>query len=317
PFSANELASYVDHRTTGLADLSQDWINRSAGILWDTTAGNISKSTMEKLRQRTLNTYKSSWSHGKILSFAKAFLRYLTTTRLDTRYLAFALFLEMPKAVKVRKAVTSRIITLADIENVLAYIRRAAQTGAISEQRMLQYSAFVIFGAYTGQRSNATIRKLTVGQFREALQQEKPCIRIEASQDKIRFEHFVPLHDRVIDAVHPLLDGRDDDECMFEYASFLPWIKRQKIQMSRFRGHFVLGDLRKFAEQCGDLIGWDQSNRAYIMTHGVSGIDWKHYKHPPPEHVYNVSMKLKADLKGRTTPIKVHLCQVIQKSRWQ
>ncbi|MGZ4934302.1 MAG: hypothetical protein ACXV49_07365, partial [Halobacteriota archaeon] len=46
PFSANELASYVDHRTTGLADLSQDWINRSAGILWDTTAGNISKSTM-------------------------------------------------------------------------------------------------------------------------------------------------------------------------------------------------------------------------------------------------------------------------------
>jgi hypothetical protein len=63
-------------------------------------------------------------------------------------------------------------------------------------------------------------------------------------------------------------------------------MKRQKIPMSQFKGHFVLGDLRKFCEQGGDAIGWDQSNRAYIMTHGVSGIDWKHDKHPLPEHVY-------------------------------
>ncbi|MGA7075980.1 MAG: hypothetical protein WBZ42_05475 [Halobacteriota archaeon] len=27
------------------------------------------------------------------------------------------------------------------------------------------------------------------------------------------------------------------------------------------------------------------------MTHGVSGIDWKHYKHPLPEHVYDVYIK--------------------------
>jgi hypothetical protein len=31
------------------------------------------------------------------------------------------------------------------------------------------------------------------------------------------------------------------------------------------------------------------------MTLGVSGIDWKHYKHPLPEHVYGVYMK---DWKG-------------------
>jgi hypothetical protein len=61
--------------------------------------------------------------------------------------------------------------------------------------------------------------------------------------------------------------------------------------MSRFHGHFVLGDLRKFVEQHGDAIGWDQSNRAYIMTHGVSGIDWKHYKQPLPEHVYDVYLQ--------------------------
>jgi hypothetical protein len=29
----------------------------------------------------------------------------------------------------------------------------------------------------------------------------------------------------------------------------------------------------------------DNVKRAYILTHGVSGIDWKHYKHPLPENV--------------------------------
>jgi hypothetical protein len=44
----------------------------------------------------------------------------------------------------------------------------------------------------------------------------------------------------------------------------------------------------KVQRQHGDIILWDQSNRAYIMTHGVSGIDWKHYEHPLPENVFDV-----------------------------
>jgi len=75
------------------------------------------------------------------------------------------------------------------------------------------------------------------------------------------------------------------------------WVKRQKIPMSRFQGHFVLGDLRKLCEQHGDTIGWNQSNRAYILTHGVSGIDWTHYKHPLPENVYDIYMRYWADVR--------------------
>ncbi|MGZ4864657.1 MAG: hypothetical protein ACXV39_08510 [Halobacteriota archaeon] len=60
--------------------------------------------------------------------------------------------------------------------------------------------------------------------------------------------------------------------------------------------HFRLGDLRKFTEQYGDIISWDQSNRAYILTHGVSGADWSHYKHPLPEHVYVRYMKSWGDV---------------------
>lgn len=96
--------------------------------------------------------------------------------------------------------------------------------------------------------------------------------------------------------MRPLLEGRHDSEKAFEYISFLMWVKRQKIHMSRFRGHFLLGDLRKFAEQYGDVIGWEHSNRAYILSHGVSGVDWTHYKHPLPEQVYDAYMKYWADV---------------------
>jgi hypothetical protein len=95
----------------------------------------------------------------------------------------------------------------------------------------------------------------------------------------------------------PLLDGKDEDSPIFDYNSLAMWVKRQKISLSRAATHFVLGNLRKFTEQYGDIIQWDQSNRAYIMTHGVSGIDWKHYKHPLPENVYDVYMQFWKDVK--------------------
>ncbi len=62
-------------------------------------------------------------------------------------------------------------------------------------------------------------------------------------------------------------------------------------------GVFQPSDLRKSSEQHGDFIGWDQSNRAYILTHGVSGVNWTHYKHPLPEHVYNGYMQYLKDVR--------------------
>jgi hypothetical protein len=61
----------------------------------------------------------------------------------------------------------------------------------------------------------------------------------------------------------------------------------------------VNGALRKFAEQYGDIIRWEQFNRAYILTHSVSGVDWRFYKHPLPEHVYDVYMQCWADVLQR------------------
>ncbi|MGB9371906.1 MAG: hypothetical protein WCB79_08265 [Halobacteriota archaeon] len=137
----------------------------------------------------------------------------------------------------------------------------------------------------------ATIARLTVDQFRKALELDKPVPLVSAEQDKIRMEHYVLLHPIVVSALSPLLDIKKDEERLFEYNSFQMWVKRQQIPTSRFNGHFVLGDLRKFAEQQGDVIGWERSNRACVLMHGVSGVDWMHCKHLPPEHVYDVYMK--------------------------
>jgi hypothetical protein len=149
----------------------------------------------------------------------------------------------MPKVVKARKRVTNRIITKKDVETVLSHIKTTKTKGHINRERALNYTAFVLFGAYTGQQSLATMSKLTVGQFREALQSKKPVLHIKSSQDKIRMEHYVPLHPRVIDVVRPFVETRSDDDLMFEYEGFIQWMKRQKIPLSRISGHFVLGDL--------------------------------------------------------------------------
>ena len=34
-----------------------------------------------------------------------------------------------------------------------------------------------------------------------------------------------------------------------------------------------------------------QSNKNYVLTHGVSGVDWRFYKHPLPASVYDVYLK--------------------------
>jgi hypothetical protein len=264
--------------------------------VWNCTNGLIKKETVDQLRLFVLNKYQSEWSHNKVLSFAKAFLKFLTKSRLDHRFQAYEVFLERPRKVKTRNNVTSRIVTKDDIENILSHITNAEKDGLISSIRAKHYTAFILFDAFTGQDSVSTVSKLTVGQFREAIQSDKPCVEVKSSQDKIKMQHYVPLHPQVIQAIQPLLDERDDDASIFEYNSLAPWVKRQQIPLSRMRGNFVLGDLRKFAEQYGDIIQRDQSNRAYIMTHGVSGIDWKHYKHPLPEHVYEAYMQYWSDV---------------------
>jgi hypothetical protein len=291
-YSHEELKSYTTFRITGVSAATVPWINKASQTFWNTTEGEISKASLETLRGYVLTKYTDICAKRKVLNFAKSFLRYLTKTRLDTRYKEFDLFLEMSKEVKESKRITQRIVMTEDIKTVLAAIKEGLENREFTTRQCQNYKALVLFGAYTGQRPIATIRKLTVGQFRAALRRDPPVLDVLPQQDKIRMQHYVPLHPCVVDTVKPLLDGRNrkDHTSIFAHEYFDKWTRRKKIPLVH-DGHFVCGDLRKFAEQLGDVISWEQSNRSYILTHGVSGIEWSHYRHSLPENVYDIYMK--------------------------
>jgi len=73
-----------------------------------------------------------------------------------------------------------------------------------------------------------------------------------------------------------------------------------EVPLLHSKAHFVPGDLRKFCEQMGDILQWDQSNKNYVLTHGVSGVDWRSYKHPLPASVYDIYMKYWAGVSFKT-----------------
>ena len=177
-FSKSELTSYTDRREVGLSRKTTNWLRKAAQILWTCTKGEISKTTVDVLRQYVLRKYVDVYAKRKVINFTRAFFRYLARTRFDTRYQAFELFLEMPKTLQERKHVTSRIVTKHDIEDILAAIEQAAEKEEIDECHRLNYRAIVLFGAFSGQRPLATLALLTVGQFKRTLGQHKPVLDI-------------------------------------------------------------------------------------------------------------------------------------------
>jgi len=154
-------------------------------------------------------------------------------------------------------------------------------------------------------RTDSTMSKLTVGQFRTALSEEKPVLHVLAEQEKNTVEHYVPLHPSVVGAISEVLDNdfkeKDDAKLFFMSNSFQNCIERQKIPLTRVRdpskARMWLSDFRKFAEQFEDTSGWDSTNRKYVLAHGMTGVDWEHYKHPLAEDVYDSYMQDWRDIK--------------------
>ena len=109
----------------------------------------------------------------------------------------------------------------------------------------------------------------------------------------------MPVHPVVLRAINEVLthdfEENDDAKPFFMFNQFEKWLEGQKIPLPRVsdpnKAHLWLSDFRKFAEQFGDIIGWDATNRKYMLAHGMTGVDWEHYKHPLPESIYDVYMK--------------------------
>lgn len=202
-FTRAELDAYIAYRSEGMAKKSKDWISRSSEALWESTRGEFSHQTVTGLRTFVLDKYQSRDSHSKVLSFAVGFLNFLAQTKIDPRYLSFRLFLERPKTIKVRKALTERIVTREDIETAFQRIAAKEEKGT-DPSKIRNYRAFTLLASYTGLRPS-TIQRLTVGQFKAALNEERPVLHVLAEHEKNRVEHYVPLHPSVVSAISEAL----------------------------------------------------------------------------------------------------------------
>jgi hypothetical protein len=139
--------------------------------------------------------------------------------------------------------------------------------------------------------SHRPIARLTVGQFKKALKLEKLVVAILPEQDKVRMQHYTPLHPQVVEAVLPVTEGRGDYKLVFDQLSFQQWLRHNEVRLLHSSARIANGDLRKFCEQQGDILQWDQSNKNYILRFGVSGVDWRFCKQPLPASVYDIYMK--------------------------
>jgi hypothetical protein len=90
-FSRSELLDYTNLRKAGLTQKTVIWLKKAADILWSCTKGEISRIMANELRNYILVKYSDIYAKRKVINFSKAFFRYLSKTRFDTRYQAFEL----------------------------------------------------------------------------------------------------------------------------------------------------------------------------------------------------------------------------------
>ncbi|WP_292346439.1 MULTISPECIES: hypothetical protein [unclassified Methanoregula] len=131
-----------------------------------------------------------------------------------------------------------------------------------------------------------TTERFTVGQFKQALSQNPLVLKVLASQDKIRMEHLVPLHPELVPYLKRVIEKKKDEERVFNLNSLQMWFKRNPQSMIHTKGKLNAMDLRKFFEQKSDELGFADANKNFIMSHGVSSINWTSYKQFLPENVY-------------------------------
>ena len=145
--------------------------------------------------------------------------------------------------------VTSRIVTKEDVENVLLAIRKAYEDEEIDQQHYLNYRVRAVRRIYRAEapiNDSAIVGSASL-EMRSVRKSRGPDIL--PNQDKIRMQHYCPLHQQVVEGVTPLLEGRLDNELMFKQLSFERWLRQQKVPLMHCSPVFLPGDLRKVCEQ--------------------------------------------------------------------
>jgi len=282
-FSHDELNSFVKYRSRGITRNSVNIIKKVGSEIWSTLNGVINTKNLEKLSDFFIAKCKSVSALEKCFNYTRAFFNYLYKLTMNPKILSYHSIFERPKNRQPIKLLTSRIIVQEDIQKALNSI---ASDSELTDVKRLNYQSLILFLSYSGQRT-ITASRLTVSQFKTALERDPHVLTVDAEQDKIRLQHYVPLHPVLIPIIEKIITGKNEDDLVFDYLGLQRWLKYHPISMSHTKGKLQQRDLRKFFEQKSDEIGFTDANKNFIMSHGVSSINWSSYKQFLPETVYN------------------------------
>jgi integrase len=287
-FDDRSLNSYCLLQCNGLSQSSIKTIHYALHYFITVTDGRVSREILIDLSRKIWDDPKHSVSHkNKLHIYISSFIKYLAEELDDPALENQLRYFRKPRCAREIKMLTTRIIVVEDIQHAIENINN---TNSLSDYQKLRYSTFLIFLAYTGQRPMTTER-ITVSQFKQALSQDPPVLTVLASQDKNRMEHLVPLHSELVPFLERVINGKKDDDKVFNLNSLQMWFKRNPQSMIHTRGKLHAMDLRKFFEQKSDEIGFVDSHKNLIMSHGCGSIGWKSYKQFLPENVYKTYMK--------------------------
>ncbi len=287
------MNSFVKYRSRGINKNTINIIKKVGLEIWSNLNGVINTTTLGNLSDFFITKCKSTSALEKCFNYTRAFFNYLYKLTMNPKILSYHSIFERPKNRQTIKLLTSRIIVQEDIEAALNTIDNDPE---LSETRKLNFRTAILFLSFSGQRTITTSR-LTVSQFKTALARELPVLTVRAEQDKIRMEHYVPLHPVLIPLIEQVIKGKQDNDLVFDYLGLQRWFKYHSITMKHTAGNLQQRDLRKFFEQKSDEIGFTDANKNFIMSHGVSSINWTSYKQFLPENVYKVYMGSWEDVK--------------------
>jgi len=110
-------------------------------------------------------------------------------------------------------------------------------------------------------------------------------------------QHYVQIHPILIPYINDLIAGKSENERVFDIFQLQDWLRLHPQPMKHTTGKLEVKDLRKFTEQKSDELGFADANKNFIMSHGVSSINWTSYKQFLPENVYKKYMEYWKDVK--------------------
>ena len=286
-FTYDEMMKWVEeigkerHRTTANNNLKV-----ATEFIWPFTNGVITNDTIDAIRNGIFDHYngpKGGDSRKKALGVVKRFLNAF----FDEDTARFVKRLEQNKP-RLPRRMNKRILEDGDIRNIINSIQRDEERPEIRQQ----HCALLTFLTYTGMRPASAIR-LKVGNIRDAIQKDKPCLLVDDSIDKTFTEHYVPLHPVVVKILGDVIDGRADIEPVFtSYTLLQRFLKDHPTPMINQPSLKVeVRDCRKYMIQKSKVaLKLNPEILDYIVSHNTSSLDRKHYTGYKPEVFYDEYM---------------------------